>query len=134
MISSTLSCNFFLNLILVCKLYSVISPNLLIPHFNFNVCVEVDISSKKFHTRKYFQGKLCDSIHEVIYRLHLSRGILKVSFQHVSKIVNSMFQQVIASCACADSNVKYSGVKMFLLNLWSQCQNFIQKLQANLKI
>ena len=44
-------------------------------NFNFLACVEVNISSKKLHTKKQFQEKPCDHIHGIIYRLHLSKSI-----------------------------------------------------------
>ena len=62
--------------ILVSKLYTALLLNSLHVHFNFITCVEVDTSSKELHTRKYFQQKSCDHIHDVIYRPHLSKGSL----------------------------------------------------------
>ena len=41
----------------------------------------VGIYSKKLHTRKFFLEKSRDHIHDVIYRLHLSRAVLNLSFQ-----------------------------------------------------
>ena len=69
------------NCILVCKLYTAHLPNLLRTNVNFIGGVKVDISSKKLHTRNYFLEKSRDRIHDVIYRPHLSIGILNVSFQ-----------------------------------------------------
>ena len=67
--------------ILVCKLYTVLPQNLLRPNVNFIADVKVDISIKKLHTRYYFWEESRDHIHEVIYRLHLSRSILNLSLQ-----------------------------------------------------
>ena len=51
------------------------------------------------------------------------------------KFGNSMYKLVIASCACADfSDFKYRSVKISLLNIWSEYQNLVKKLQAILKI
>ena len=51
------------------------------------------------------------------------------------KFGNSMYKLVIASCACADfSDFKYRSVKISLLNIWSEYQNLVKKLQATLKI
>ena len=51
------------------------------------------------------------------------------------KFPNSMYKQVIASCACADfSDFKDRRVRISLLNIWSEYQNLVQKLQAILKI
>ena len=33
-----------------------------------NSCGEFDVSSKELHTKRYFQEKLCDNVHDVIYR------------------------------------------------------------------
>ena len=40
------------------KLLTVLSPNLARPKFNFRVCIEDDILSKEFYTRKLFLGKV----------------------------------------------------------------------------
>ena len=40
------------------KLLTVLSPNLSRPKFNFRVCIEDDILSKEFYTRKLFLGKV----------------------------------------------------------------------------
>ena len=54
MIFLSWSHDFFENQILVCKLYTLSLRNLLRSILNFITCVEVEISSKKLHTRKYF--------------------------------------------------------------------------------
>ena len=46
------------------KLSIDLLPNLLGPNFTFIVCVEDDISGKKLHTRKNFQGKSCNHLDE----------------------------------------------------------------------
>ena len=47
----------------------------------------IDISSNKLQTRKHFQEKSSDHIHDVIFRPHQSKEIPNVSFQliHVMK-------------------------------------------------
>ena len=45
---------------LVCKLYTIIFPNLLRPNFNFTAFVDVYISRGELDARKYFQEKTCD--------------------------------------------------------------------------
>ena len=59
--------------------------------------VKVDISCKKLHTRKYFQEKSLDRIYNVIYGPHLSRSILKESFQPIlcHEIINSVHELII---------------------------------------
>ena len=49
-----------------------------------NLKYQLDISNKKLHTRKYFKEQPRGHIHDVIYRPHLSRSILNVSFQLTS--------------------------------------------------
>ena len=67
--------------------------------------------------------KSCDQIHDAIDRSHLSRAV-----RNVKKFLNSMYQALVSSCACADvSKFKFRGVKMFLLNLWSECKNIVIK-------
>ena len=83
MILSNRSRDFFEKWILVCKLYTVLLLDLLRQNANFLTGVKVDISSKKLHTRTYLE-KSRDHIHDVLYRPHLSRGILKVGFQLTS--------------------------------------------------
>ena len=56
-------------------------PNLSSLNFNFLTRVEVDVSSKKLHTRKYFYENSCDHNHDIIYRSHLSSGVLNVILQ-----------------------------------------------------
>ena len=54
---------------------------------------------------------------------------------HVKMFENSMYKTGIASCACADvSAFKYSGLKMFEWNTWSEYQNLAKKFQTFLKI
>ena len=75
-----------------CKLYTLPLPNLLRTNFNFLACVEVDISSKKSHSRKNFQERPCNHIHDVIYRPYLSRGTLNVSYQVIPYQEISMYR------------------------------------------
>ena len=57
------------------------------------------------------------------------------NWYRVNIFANSMFKRVITSFACTDvSDFKLKGVKMFLLNIWSQHQNVVKKFQASLKI
>ena len=99
--------------------------------------VKVDISCKKLHTRKYFQEKSLDRIYNVIYGPHLSRSILKESFQPIlcHESINSMHKSIITSCTCAYvSDFKQTCAKMFQLNVWSEYQNLFEKFEAILKI
>ena len=68
MISSTYSCDFFRKGIVVCKLHTVLLPDLLRPNFLFIACVDINISSKELHTKNYFHGKSFNHIHYVICR------------------------------------------------------------------
>ena len=45
---------------------------------NLIACMIVDISRKELCTRKYFQKESIGHIHEIIYRLHLPKGIHNV--------------------------------------------------------
>ena len=102
--------------------------NSLRPKFSFKACVEVNISSKKLHPKKYFQEESRHHIHDEIFR-HLTRSILSVSFKgnDVTKFVNTC-----KSHACADvSNFKLRSVKVYLLNLCSECQNFVKKTPSH---
>ena len=47
------------------------TSNLSRSNFDFIAFVEVDISSKKLHSRKYFQDKSSDHIRDIIYRTQL---------------------------------------------------------------
>ena len=59
MILSTSSGDYFCKCTLVFKLYIVLLRNLSRTNFNFITCVEVDISSQKLHTSKYFLSCTC---------------------------------------------------------------------------
>ena len=78
LILSTWSRNFFQKLVLVCKLYIVHLSNLFCSNFNFIACMEVDISTKNKHTRKYFQEKSRENFHDVNYRPHLSIFLIMI--------------------------------------------------------
>lgn len=70
------------------------------------------------------------------YKPKLSKNILNEVFNwyRVRKFVNSKYQPVIAICACADfSNFKHKCVKVFLLNLCSECQNSVKKSTSRFK-
>ena len=73
---------FFKNCILVYKLHAALLLNLLCPNLNFLAGTKVDISSMipRSCTLEIISRK-SDHIYDVIYRPHLSRGILDVSFQ-----------------------------------------------------
>ena len=58
----------------------------------------IDISSKKLQTRKYFQEKLSDHIHDVIFSPHQSKGILNVSFQLISCNGNFFLRKLADKC------------------------------------
>ena len=81
--------NDFLNLLMwpflktLCSLEIVTAflSNSLCSNFNLTSCAEIDISSKKLHSIKYFQEKSCDLIHDAIYTPQLSRGIVNARFQ-----------------------------------------------------
>ena len=79
----------FINLVtlvapgLVCKLFIFLLPNLSPPNFNFIACVEDEISSKDLYSRNNFQENSFGHLHDVIYRPHLSKGILNESFQTI---------------------------------------------------
>ena len=45
------------------------------------ICVKVDISSKEFCTRKYFQENSSGNINDGIYRPHLVKSIVTVNLQ-----------------------------------------------------
>ena len=85
MISSTWSHDLFLkymvceSVFLVRKLHTVILTNLLCLNFDCVAYMKVGISSKKSYTRKSFQDKSCDLIHNIIYKALLSRVILNVA-------------------------------------------------------
>lgn len=73
-------------------------------------------------------GNTCDHSLDLIYRSHLPRSILCVSF--ITDIIAGNWR-VIASCACVEiSNFKHRNVKMFLLNFWWEFKN----LDKNLKL
>lgn len=75
---------------------------------------------------KKFQEKPRDHIHDVICRPHLPKlSSMKVSnWYHIKIFAINIYKRVIARCASADvSDFKHSGVKMFLLNTWSEHQN-----------
>ena len=97
-------------------------------NFNFIVCVEVDISSKKLITRKKIQENSCDHNHHNIHRSHLSRVIPNVNF----RLINSMYQRLIMSYTLRlYFKFSTSPFKNFLLKLWSECQNLVNLLSAN---
>ena len=102
--------------------------NSLRPKFSFKACVEVDISSKKLHPKKYFQEESRHHIHDEIFRHYLTRSILSVSFKgNITKFANTC-----KSHACADvANFKLRCVKVSLLNLCSECQNFVKKTPSH---
>ena len=55
--------------------------------------------------------------------------------EYDKKFVNNTKEYAIAMCAFADGlNFKYNDLKMFLLKLGSELQNFIKKFQSVLKI
>ena len=97
-------------------------------NFNFIVCVEVDISSKKLITRKKIQENSCDYNHHNIHRSHLSRVTPNVNF----RLINSMYQRLIMSYTLRlYFKFSTSPFKNFLLKLWSECQNLVNLLSAN---
>ena len=91
--------------------------------------MEVDISSKKLHPKKYFQEESRHHIHDEIFRHYLTRGILSASFKgnDVRKFVNTCKSHARADVA----NFKLRCVKVSLLNLCSECQNFVKKTPSH---
>ena len=110
---------------------------------------EVYISSKKMKTRTYFQEKLRDHIHDVIYRPTYQGVICRVSFQDFfskcdqirrflriwSHLLKKPSMEDFIFCAVTSlksdvSKLKRRVVTVFLENLWSEGKNLFKKLQA----
>ena len=111
---------------------------------------EVYISSKKMKTRTYFQEKLRDHIHDVIYRPTYQGVICRVSFQDFfskcdqirrflriwSHLLKKPSMENFIFCAVTSlksdvSKLKRRVVTVFLENLWSE--KFIQKTSSHFK-
>ena len=65
-----------------------------------------DCHSHKIAHQKVFPGKVMWPHYDVFFRPHLWSGILNVSFQLMTdnKLVKSMYERIIASCANADES------------------------------
>ena len=101
--------------------------------------VNVDILLRSCKHYNKFQEKPRDRIHNVILWPHLSRGILNVSFQLIPcqdiAFSSSMYKRIITNCAFADVlDFEHRDVRMFLLNIWLDYQNLVEKFQAFVKI
>ena len=100
---------------------------------DFMACLNVDISIKKFHLLLEVPRKV--TWHNLGYYLvtPFIRDYPQCKFPSdtMSRYLQVVCIRVIVGCACTNLlDFRQSGLKMFLLNTWSEYQHLVKELQA----
>ena len=90
------------------KLSTALLTNLLGPNFTLIVCEEDDISGKKLHTRKNFQGKPCNHLHE---SRRWTPFITKYPQSKFSTDTISVNSKIVCYCGVIVSSADFSDFK-----------------------